>query len=78
MSRSKIVVAALFAALAIAPGTLEAAKRSHRKTRHHRTAAKHSRQREIERKRQRHVAALREYAKRWEKEQLEPELPETE
>ena len=75
----KVLVAALLAAVTILPGAVHAAKPSRRdKARSHKTTAK-ERVRKAEKKRQeRHVADMKEYERRWDAEQLEPELPEAE
>jgi hypothetical protein len=75
----KVLVAALLAAVTIVPGALHAAKPSRReKTKSHKTSAK-ERERNADRKRQdRHAADMKEYERRWDAEQMEPDLPESE
>jgi Flp pilus assembly protein TadB len=77
--RYKVLVAALLAAITVVPSAIHAAKPSRReKTRSHKTSAK-DRERKAEKKRQdRHAADMKEFERRWDAEQLEPELPESE
>jgi GH25 family lysozyme M1 (1,4-beta-N-acetylmuramidase) len=81
MRSYKLISAALIAAVAILPGTVgAAAKRTQReKTRPHRTSAKNPKHRESSRKHQDvHGTDVREFERRWDAEQLEPDLPESE
>jgi Flp pilus assembly protein TadB len=76
----KLLVAALIAAVAIIPASVEAAKRPRReKSRAHRTSAKSSRHRDSAKKHGDKATSDRgEFERRWNDQQLEPDLPEAE
>ncbi len=81
MRHYKLIIAGLLAGVALLPGSVEAAKRSHReKTRPHRTSSsKSSNGRRSDKKREdRHATDMREFERRWDAEQLEPDLPDAE